>query len=427
MPLPEVERELCDLAARIAAATCRWLALAAEFDRRRGHEGFGFGSCATWLAWRCSITPRAAREQLRVARSLRELPRIRAAFGAGLLTYSKVRALTRVAEPETEPELLEIARHATAAQLERVLRGYRKAIAPDAAADTASRRRLTTQWEDDGSLTVRANLPPEEAALFLRGLDHARDELRSDARAAAAEGDPAEPGVRREQPDRADALVALAESSLTHGIAAASGGDRNQVVVHIDLDALTGSDDDAAASLAEGPALPAETVRRLGCDAAIVSLVERDGEPLSVGRKTRSIPPALARALRRRDGGCRFPGCGCERFVDAHHVHHWAHGGATSLDNLLLLCRRHHRLVHEGGFTVELEDGEPVFTAPNGRRLEAVPAMPRVAGPGFRLPAESPVDPEGVIPLSRGERIDHDHAVFALAHLAERRGVATPL
>jgi hypothetical protein len=314
MPLPEVEREICELAAHIAAATCRWLTLAAEFDRRSGHEQSGFASCASWLAWRCSITPRAAREQLRVARALRGLPRIRTSFARGALSYSKVRALTRVAEPEMESELLELAEQATAAQLERLLRCYRGAIAADAAEQTRSRRHLLTRWEDDGSLTVRASLPPEEAALFLKGLERAGNELRDQGGHGGGECDPpqaagpesgADDHSRRpadsadRQPDRVDALLALAETAIAGGVAASSGGDRNQVVVHVDVGDLVSRDDLAAATLGDGVALPAETARRLGCDAAIVTMIERDGEPLSVGRKTRSIPPALRRALPR--------------------------------------------------------------------------------------------------------------------------------
>jgi hypothetical protein len=411
-PLPEIEREICELAAHIAAATCRWLGLAAEFDERGGHERFGFASCASWLAWRCSITPRAAREQLRVARSLRELPRIRDSFACGALSYSKVRALTRVAEPEMEGELLELAEDATAAQLERLLRGYRGAIAADAAEQTQSRRHLTTRWEADGSLTIRGSLPPDEADLFLKGLERARDELRS-----TASGGDAVAG----RPDRADGLVALAETAIASGVEPSTGGDRNQVVVHVDLGDLVSDDDTTAATLDRGVALPAETARRLGCDAAIVTMIERDGEPLSIGRKTRSIPPALRRALNARDRCCRFPGCEHDRFVDAHHIEHWARGGETSLDNLVLLCRHHHRLLHEGGFTLAVEDGEPIFRTPGGQEVPPIPALPKGSVTGCRGSNCQGIDAETIAPSLGGERLDYDLAVFALAGRRERR------
>ncbi len=172
----QLEAELVDLAAQINAATCRWLELAAEFDRRKFHEAFGFASCATWLAWRCSLTPRAAREQLRVARSLGDLPRIRAEFASGRLSYSKVRALTRVAAGIDEDDLIELAHDSTAAQLERLMRAFRSATSEDDKA-AAERRHLTTFWEDDGTLSVRGSLPADEGALLLKALEIAREEL----------------------------------------------------------------------------------------------------------------------------------------------------------------------------------------------------------------------------------------------------------
>lgn len=234
------------------------------------------------------------------------------------------------------------------------------------------------------------------------------------------------------RPDRADALVALAESAVAGDVGAASGGDRNQVVVHVDLDALRSSEATASATFADGAALPAETARRLACDASIVSLVERAGEPLSVGRKTRSIPPALARALRSRDDGCQFPGCDRDRFLDAHHIEHWAHGGETSLENLVQLCRHHHRLVHEGGFSVSRRGGKLVFRTPRGEMVAPVPAArvgsvsgytgaaeavaaERAFGVGARAPHL--VEP----PRPGGEPMDLDLTVFVLADLQERR------
>ncbi|MFN8151218.1 MAG: DUF222 domain-containing protein [Solirubrobacterales bacterium] len=302
LPTPQVETAICELAAHINAATARWLALIAEYDRRGAHEASGFVSCASWLAWRCSITPRAAREQLRVARALDELPRIASEFRRGALSYSKVRALTRAATPEMEEELLTLAAEATAAQLERILSGYRRALDPDASGPSAFKRHVATRWEEDGTLSIRANLPAEEGALLLKALDIARESVWRARRSEAAERGGEAKGVdgasaggqRTEAPDKADALVAMAESAVSRGLGAATGGERNQVVVHVELDALR-SPDAAPATIEGGPTLPAETVRRLGCDASIVALIERDGEPLSVGRRTRSVPPSIAR------------------------------------------------------------------------------------------------------------------------------------
>ncbi|MGZ8695630.1 MAG: DUF222 domain-containing protein, partial [Gaiellaceae bacterium] len=176
-------------------------------------------------------------------------------------------------------------------------------------------------------------------------------------RALAAAGGPLWRGGAAQPPQRltgAEALVAVADAALASD-ADRPGGERYQVVVHVDDQALGrhDQDGDAGCALDDGPALARETARRLACDASVVVLSERRGRPVRTGRKTRSVPPALRRALKSRDRGCRFPGCENHRFVDAHHIRHWAHGGETRLDNLVLLCRRHHRLVHEGGYRID--------------------------------------------------------------------------
>jgi hypothetical protein len=167
----------------------------------------------------------------------------------------------------------------------------------------------------------------------------------------------------------------MADTFLAHGVSDRTGGERYQVLVHVDADALVASDSEGC-TLEDGVAVAPETARRIACDAAVVRSVEVDGKPLSVGHRTRTIPPALRRALRRRDGRCRFPGCENRLSLDAHHVEHWAHGGPTSMDNLVLLCR-HHRFVHEGGYRVEPGRGGRVrFLGPRGSPLGAVPRPP---------------------------------------------------
>jgi hypothetical protein len=185
----------------------------------------------------------------------------------------------------------------------------------------------------------------------------------------------------------------MAELALASESQGRPGGDRHQIVVHVDEAALRDSDE-AACTLEEGPALASETARRLACDASLVEIRERDGEPLSVGRKTRTIPPAMRRALQARDRGCRFPGCDNRRFVDAHHIRHWARGGETRLDNLLLLCSRHHRFVHEGGYSiVEQAGGGFAFRDPWGGPIPTVPRPP-------------PGDPDGLLERNRLLGID---------------------
>ena len=180
LSVERLEDEICELAAHIWAATCRWLCLLAEFDRREGWKESACVSCAQWLSWRCGLAPGAAREQLRVARRLSELPKIRAAFARGELSYSKVRAVTRVASAKTEEDLLMLAQHATAAQLERLVRTYRGIVVSEIAEQNRSyrERELVWFWDDDGSLVIHGRLPAEDGALLLRALEAGRHELR---------------------------------------------------------------------------------------------------------------------------------------------------------------------------------------------------------------------------------------------------------
>jgi hypothetical protein len=417
MPTDELEREICEQAAHIAAATCRWLLLLAEFDERRGWATWGTKSCAHWLSWRCSLSPRAAREHLRVAHRVRGLPRVREAFASGRLSYCKVRAVTRVASPETEESLVGIALHATGAQVDKLVREYRGALSAtlDAARHAHESRTVDWSWDEDGSVNLRARLPAEDGALLVSAIGAAEDE----AIRCAATDDPKTAWLRDPAgARRADALVTVARSALAAGSAERTGPDPCELVVHVDVETLAGEEVKARSEVEDGPALAPETVRRLGCDSAVVPIVERDGRPLSVGRRTRTIPPALRRALRSRDRGCRFPGCDHRRFLHAHHIQHWARGGATTIDNLVQLCSFHHRLVHEGGFEVERAGPRSIrFRRPDGRLLAPTgePARPR--GPRLRQQNHkhgSAIDDHTCKPLSAGDPIDYGLAVEVL-------------
>jgi hypothetical protein len=378
------------------------LLLIAEFDAREGWGVQGAKSCVHWLSWICGISPRSAREHVRVARALGAAPLITEAFGRGELSYCKVRALTRVAEPETEAELLEIARHASGAALEKLVRGYAGALSAtlDVARQVAERRCLHYEWQEDGTLRIDGRLTPEDGALLLNAL-------------AASDVPPADDAAMT----RADALIAMARAALTSGDAARPGGDPTEVVVHVDVETLAADTVRCQSRLLDGPAIAPETARRLACDAAVVRIVEQDGRPLSVGRRTRTIPPALRRALRSRDVGCRFPGCDHTRFLHAHHIHHWAHGGTTDLGNLVQLCSFHHRLVHEGGYVVECSGpkGESVrFRRPDGAPIPAVPRRRDCSGPGLERQHRSAglaMDAETCRPRSPGDRLDYGIAV----------------
>ncbi len=379
-----LEEELAELAAHVNAATARWLELALEFRAQGGAAGDDF---ARWLAWRCGVSTREAREYVRVAEALRELPAIRAAFGRGELTLTKVRALTRAATPASEQRLLALAAALTASQLERALRAFRELSAEQAGA-SHELEYVDYFWDDDGTLVLRARLAAEEGTVLVRALEAARERVRERQRAkdgaegmAAMDADgfvPAAPGVVPPRAPRVEALLELARASLAAEQTGAGGDpERARLVVHVDAAALTG-DGPGRCDLDDGPVLSVETARRLGCDAETVTSVERNGLPVSVGRRRRTVPPALRRLLEARDDGCcRWPGCDRRRHLDAHHRTHWADGGETALDNLLLLCWHHHRLVHEGGYTIEATPtGELRFRNRHGVLCPTVPRSP---------------------------------------------------
>jgi len=213
---------------------------------------------------------------------------VTAAFLRGELTYSKVRLLSRIATADNEEALLTHAQHATAAPLERISRAYRGALSVEDERRAHYERRLTYQWQDDGRLYITGYLSPEEGALFLCALEAARDAASGAASEDHGSAEP--PALEPRRASNADALVAMAEASLASS-GTRSGGDRYQLVVHVE---------DGQAQLDDGPALAAETARRISCDASVVALRERDGEPLSVGRRTRTIPGPIRRALRTR-------------------------------------------------------------------------------------------------------------------------------
>jgi hypothetical protein len=371
--LDELGEEIAELAAQLDAATYRLLVKLRDFDARDGWSRGGFQSCAHWLSWRTGIAPGAAREKVRVAHALAGLPRMSRVLERGRLSYSKVRALTRIATPANEAELVGLALHATAAQLERIVRAWRRVDRLDEAERERERhesRALSLYVDEDGSYIIRGRLDPEAGAVLERALERATELLYRQRETAAT------PTQRR-----ADALGLVAELALAGGRPDAATAprvarraERFQVVVHVDAAALTASSASGHAVIAGGPRVSAETSRRLACDASRVTMTHApDGKALDVGRRMRTVPPSIRRALEQRDRGCRFPGC-TNRICDAHHVRHWADGGATRLDNLLLLCRRHHRAVHEDGFRVEAGlAGELHFYDPQGVPLPSSP------------------------------------------------------
>ena len=418
--------EIAELSAHLDAATAHLLDLIREFDARNGWNN-GFRSCAHWLSWRVGLELGAARERVRVARALATLPALAQALARGELSYAKVRALTRVATPETEARLLAVGKAGTAVHVERIVRGWRRvdrnAEAREAARQHA-RRGLHVYRDEDDMVVIRGRLAPEVGAVLMRALDAARETLYRRRRAADVSAEtPADPAT--EAPSfgqlQVDALALITETALHHGMDPGAAGERYQVVVHVDAAVLADAEAPGQSVLDGGTRVSAETSQRLACDATrVVMRHNADGQLTEVGARTRTIPPALRRALLHRDRGCRFPGCHL-LIAEGHHIRHWAQGGPTTLSNLALLCRRHHRSVHEDGYHVEGGPGDELrFRRPDGRVLPNVPAsIPMKTDPVAVLCARNEtagvkIDARTSMPGWLGERLDVVYAIDVL-------------
>jgi hypothetical protein len=324
----------------MTAAHRKLLAFVAEFDRRQAWRRDGAASMEQWLCARCSVSFQTAASWVEAAAKLDELPCTAAVFEQGALSWDTVRSVLRFATPERDEEIAHDAPGWSAAQAEAVAR--RELATSRSEAEAAlDRRGLRTRWDlAQNMLKFWGRLPGAEGAVFERALERI---------AGAA------PSEDSWEARYADALIELASARL----ASDADADRATVVVHVDEAVRSGS-------LPNGATIPFEAARRLACDARV-----QEAGPLGIGRASRQVPGWLFRALRERDGGCRFPGCGRLRWLHAHHVVHWADGGPTDADNLMLLCGYHHRLVHERGWSVQ--PGTHVFVRPDGRSYEPRP------------------------------------------------------
>jgi len=362
--IDELDRNILTLCTRINAATYELLVMIREFDERAGFLQWGLSNCAEWLAWRCDLSMTTAREKVRVAHGLKILPRISASFASGELSYAKVRELTRVADRDNEERLLDFALRTTAVNVAercRELRCGSEASLDSAARAFANRSLRIRRDHHRGVMTITVDLPTDSGELVEKALDRARDDELQEI---------PDPEGNSWSARQADAFV-----NLVTGCLSGESGESNDnylVTIHVDQSALAGSGGRAG--------LPVESVKRLCCDShAVVITEDEHGEPLSIGRKSRIIPQAISRAVRSRDNNCcTFPGCGNRRFLHCHHVEHWSNGGETSLDNLLLLCSKHHTLVHEGGFRIDRDYRDNwFFVRPDGL---AIPEVGYVSG-----------------------------------------------
>jgi hypothetical protein len=419
--------EIATFAARIDIAEHALITRLRLFDAHDAWANSGFLSCAHWLSWRVGLGLKAAREKVRVARALGALEKVDALFGRGALSYSKVRAITRVATAQTEQDFIDIAVDATAAQLERLTRSYQRCtdLADQASEPPRSQRRFVRRAETLGGMVrIEMQLPPEEAALVWEAMMSASDGVfgsdtqasaeasgnhaglllaadASDAEASAetsashatprlalvasdtqasAEASASDAGPQpafADDPDepeqrRADAIVNVARAYLKHRPRTLGSG--YELVVITSKEQLEHGPGGVGGFLRDGTPVPLHVARRLACDSARIDVVVGEhGELLDVGRRARSIPSAIGRALWLRDGGCRVPGCGRKQHLHGHHIQEWAEGGPTALSNLVLVCPGHHRMIHEGTLRSEIRDGKIVFSDQRGRSISTAP------------------------------------------------------
>jgi hypothetical protein len=482
MPTERLEARICELAGHLTAATCQFLLLVADFDARQGWASWELPSCAAWLAWKCQIAPGTAREHVRVARALGKFPLIRTEFAAGRLSYAKVRALTRIAAPETESDLVQMATPMTAGQLERFARAHRRVTRAEEE-DVRSRRKLTWRCDDDRAFSFSGYLPPEAGAVVLQAvraalvdLEHPHDDDHDDSISAETPAqrlnrqdrddgtgwdgeDPPRQQVRTPVQDLADALVEVCASYLRSRIVSADNADVYQVIVHAGAEAITQDPEpggvpaetphaiapDVPAEtpppppaqapdppvshpaypgrchLDDGPAISPATLRLIGCNATISTMIHgADGSVLNVGRRSRKPPAALRRAIRERDGSrCQYPGCESRR-TDAHHIQYWSNGGETSYRNLCSLCRRHHTLVHDTGVLITVTGNGFAFYTPRGTLIPASPPLPEPAG-DITGCHDATITPSTIIPPHSGERLDLHLAIWTCLNNARNQ------
>ncbi|MFM7685695.1 MAG: DUF222 domain-containing protein [Actinomycetota bacterium] len=408
LPTEQLEAWICQMSANLSAAEHDWLVAIAEFDTRNGWHGWGIASCAHWLSWQVGLDHRTAREKLRVGHALRRFPAIAAAMASGQLSYSKVRALTRIATPQNEATLAMWGLAATSNQVERIVAGYCRSL-------RSQRDRTQQQWagramhhstDDDGGVTITLKLPADAAIELLSAVEH-----------FVVPAAPLDDGTREPlSARRADAAVQMARVAHTADTAPRGGGEGGKsaapavVTLHVDLQTLlddadtdpdTGPDTgpgsgphagrqpdhdgpgdgapehrtchvDGAPGVVPHPlAVTATTALRLLCGADLEALLHQARHPIGVTERRALVRGRLRRHVLLRDGTCRYPDCSRAAALDVHHIHHRHHGGTNHTDNLVSLCAYHHRLVHEGGWRItgNPDNGVLTFTSPTGHSV----------------------------------------------------------
>jgi hypothetical protein len=393
----ELEVELLACAADAHAAMARLTVKLAEFDASRQWEGHGIQSVGHWGDINLGLPSRMVNDLAGVAARLEKLPVLSAAFAEGALSLDKVRAVAAVVTPESDAKFTCMARAGSVAQLQRICAAYRRVKEQEDTPEREERRRfrrgVTKRDIDDGLVRITAQLDPEEAALVFAAIDARVEE-------AWRAGNPRDDETTAEvcAPDlgsrRADALVELATEGLEAGPDPVMAGEHVGVHIHVDAAVLTGERADGVCELDGFGPVTRRLVERMLCDCQVTITADFPHASIDLGRSQRTVNRRQRRALQRRDRGCRFPGCHLFRFLHAHHAVPWEHNGPTDMDNLLLLCPTHHRLFHEGAYTLDVHGGgQFTFRTPDGRVIAppplkaqpdapSAPGDPRAAGGG---------------------------------------------
>ena len=432
--LDNLADEITRLAGHMNAIDYCFIKRLDEFDARHGWVGDGIKSLSHWLNWKCGMGAEVGREKVRVARALRDLPQIDEAFRTGQVSYSEVRAMTRVATADNEEYLLDVARHGTTAHVEQLTRYYRRCrkLNEDEPMGELERNFVWHQ-DEDGMYVFRGKLPADEGELVATALRKMLDLIHLDS------SDPeknvsAETFSGPQQPEdftcsNASALVRMAEHWLATSESGANtlpGSEKYQLLIHVNVNEASRDckvEGDVALNYENGGFIHPEVVRKLACDASIRTVGEDDaGNVLSIGRRSRVVPPHLRRAVEHRDKGCRFPNCHQRRWTEAHHIITWLDGGETSLPNLISLCRWHHTRLHQHEYHIEKTGDEVRFVSKLGHTIDRV----LISKPHDAANVVKSIEADTAVPVWINEKVDYDMALEWLSVLdgAARSGTS---
>jgi len=423
-----LEQQILTLAGQLNATEYHLLKRLDAFDECDGWHGDGIKSFAHWLNWKIGMGNVMAREKVRVAKSLRDLPLIDAAFEQGALSYTKVRAMTRIATAANESFLLQIAECGTAQQLEFMIRKFRslKQQELDSNEEPSCHQVPTCDWfEDDHNMvTFKIKLASEDALGVINAINRIADQLYEPEQAQGPDKnvsaetflDPSfeKEGFENEERAtrsecRAKALALLAEQTCAG----------NELLLH-----LQANPDNIDYKINGGPvaytdnnlSVSPKTLRRMTCDCKVTTVYEdNNGHILDIGRKSRGISTKLGHVIKQRDQGCRFPGCCQNKWTDIHHIQHWIDGGETNLDNLVTLCRRHHTQLHQGKYKIQRCKGQDN----NSDTLNFINSNNQLIPANFHLDSTSSmsINSKPVISKWQGDELDIDYTLQVLCGL----------